>query len=249
MKNIKKNIRTPIEEETDLSDFELFKSLTEQELIHLNLDKTCQVYPRRSIIYHEGHRLKGFYCITSGIIKLFKTGKDGKKQILRFTQKGDIIGYRSMIVREPACNTAEVMEEAVLCHIPYQTFLTLMQNNWQFVQYMLRMACKELFEANNHLISMAQKKNREHFAEVLLSLKQNFDIHHTDMLQVPLSRSELAEVTGTASESIIRMIKEFKQKKLIEESKHKIKYLNIEGLKKVANRMDIDRASTESDKI
>lgn len=101
-------------------------------------------YIKGSIIYKEGSRLTGFYCVTRGILKIFKTGIDGKEQIIRFAKKGDIIAYRSLLSQELACTTAKVIEESVLSHIPYQTLLYLIQNNWQFSHHMLQIVCKEL---------------------------------------------------------------------------------------------------------
>ena len=126
---MRSSIKRPSEEECELSGFQLFKKLTEQEISQLNYDKTCSLYNKGSIIYREGSRLTGFYCVTRGILKIFKTGIDGKEQIIRFAKKGDIIAYRSLLSQELACTTAKVIEEAVLCHIPYQTLLYLIQHN------------------------------------------------------------------------------------------------------------------------
>lgn len=231
MKNV---IRFPTETETDLSCFQLFKTLTDQELIRLNLDMTSRIYERKDIVYHEGSRLTGFYCITKGILKLYKTGTEGKEQIFRFAQSGDIIGYRSLVCRELADATAKVIKEAALCHIPYNTFLILEQNNWQFSQYMLQIACQELYEANNYLTSISQKYVKENLAEVLLLLKQKFDPDNTNTLQIPLSREELANATGTVKEHVTRLLGEFSRQKIIEVKGCEIKLLDLPTLKRIA---------------
>ena len=64
----------PTEHETDLSGFQLFNKLTEEEFGRLNFDKTCSVHKKSTVIYREGSRLTGFYCVTRGIVKIFKTG-------------------------------------------------------------------------------------------------------------------------------------------------------------------------------
>ncbi|MFW5830643.1 MAG: Crp/Fnr family transcriptional regulator, partial [Prolixibacteraceae bacterium] len=76
-------IKRPTEEESDLSGFQLFKKLTDDEFNRLNYEKTCSLYKKGTIIYREGSRLTGFFCVTRGIIKIFKTGIDGKEQIIR----------------------------------------------------------------------------------------------------------------------------------------------------------------------
>lgn len=228
------SFKRPGDDETNLSGFQLFKKLTEEEFNRLNFEKSCAYYKKGTIVYREGSRLTGFFCVTKGIVKIFKTGIDGKEQIIRFAKKGEIIAYRSLLSKELACTTAKVIEEAVLCHIPYQTLLFLIQNNWQFSHHMLQIVCRELREANDYITDIAQKSVRERLAEILLLLKENFDLDHHNTLQISLTREELANTVGTATESVIRLLSEFKQDKLIELDGRKIKFINIPGLQKVA---------------
>lgn len=234
---MRSSIRRPAEEDCELSGFQLFKKLTEKEFSQLNYDKTCTLYSKGSIIYREGSRLTGFYCVTRGILKIFKTGIDGKEQIIRFAKKGDIVAYRSLLSQELACTTAKVIEEAVLCHVPYQTLLYLIQNNWQFSHHMLQIVCKELREANDYITDIAQKSVRERLAEVLLLLKENFELDNANTLQISLTREELANMVGTATESVIRLLGEFKQEQLIDLQGRRIKFIDVVGLSKMANLM------------
>ena len=228
-------IKRPTEQETNLSGFQLFNKLTEEEFTRLNYDKTCSLYKKGTVLYREGSRLTGFFCVTKGIIKIYKTGIDGKEQIIRFAKRGEIIAYRSLLSQELACTTAKVIEEAVLCHIPYQTLLYLIQSNWQFSHHMLQIVCRELREANDYITDIAQKTVRERLAEVLLLLKESFDLDNQNTLQISLTREELANIVGTATESVIRLLSEFKQDNLIELQGRRIKLLNIPGLQRVAN--------------
>ncbi len=228
------SLKRPPEVETDLSGFQLFKKLTEEEFNRLNFEKSCAYYKKGTIVYREGSRLTGFFCVTRGIVKIFKTGMDGKEQIIRFAKKGEIIAYRSLLSQELACTTAKIIEEAVLCHIPYQTLLYLIQHNWQFSHHMLQIVCRELREANDYITDIAQKSVRERLAEVLLLLKDSFDLDPQNTLQISLTREELANTVGTATESVIRLLSEFRQDKLIELDGRRIKFINIPGLQKVA---------------
>ncbi len=227
-------LKRPSEDDIDLGSFLLFKKLTEEELKRLNFEKSCSIYRKGSIVYREGSRLTGFFCVTKGIVKVFKTGIDGKEQIIRFAKKGEIIAYRSLLSQEVACTTAKIIEEAVLCHVPYQTLLYLIQNNWQFSLHMLQIVCHELREANDYITDIAQKSVRERLAEVLLLLRENFDLDNQNTLQISLTREELANMVGTATESVIRLLSEFRQDNLIGLQGRKIKFLNINGLRKVA---------------
>jgi CRP-like cAMP-binding protein len=227
-------LKRPAEDDADLGSFHLFKKLTDEEMIRLDQEKTCSLYKKGTVVYREGSRLTGFFCVTKGIVKIYKTGIDGKEQIIRFAKRGEIMAYRSLISQEPACTSAKITEEAVLCHIPYQTLLFLIQSNWHFSLQMLQIACRELREANEYITDIAQKSVRERLAEILLLLKDNFELDNQNTLQISLTREELANMVGTATESVIRLLSEFKQDRLIELQGRKVKFLNINALRKVA---------------
>ena len=213
----------------------LFRHLTDEELSRLQDEKLVEFHRRGSIIYQEGNRINGFYCIGKGIIKVYKTGIDGKEQIIRFARKGDIIGFRSVLSRELACTTAEIIEDAVTCFIPGETLIHLVKNNGNFSIELMQLTCKELGEANEYITDIAQKTVRERLAEILIHLVNEFGLDESNILQITLTREELANIVGTATESVIRLLSEFKQDKLIEISGRKVKILNIPGLMRVGN--------------
>ncbi len=192
-------------------------------------------YKRGEIIYHEGSRINGFYCVHGGIIKVYKTGIDGKEQIIRFAKRGDIIGYRSVLSNELACTTAKIIEDAVLCYISSDILFSLVKNNGNFSMEIMKLTCKELGEANTYITDIAQKTVRERLAEVLIHLKDTFGLDDDQVLQISLTREELANIVGTATESVIRLLSEFKNDGLIELNGRKIRILNSRSLTKIGN--------------
>jgi len=213
----------------------LFRHLTEEEVQNISLNKITETHKRSSIVYQEGNRMKGFYCVQSGIVKIYKTGFDGKEQIIRFAQPGDIIGYRSVISNEPACTTTEVLEDCTLCQIPTDILLGLVKTNGNFAVELMKLTCKELGEANAYITDIAQKTVKERLAEILLHLHDEFNEDPEGILKISLTREELSNIVGTATESIIRLLSEFKNEQLIELNGRKIKILDKPGLKYIAN--------------
>ncbi len=201
----------------------------------LNYEKSSLFYKRGEIIYHEGGRINGFYCIHNGIIKVYKTGIDGKEQIIRFAKRGEIIGYRSILSNELACTTAKIIEDSLLCYISSDILFSLVKNNGNFSMEIMKLTCKELGEANAYITDIAQKTVRERLAEVLIHLKDNFGLDGDQVLQISLTREELANIVGTATESVIRLLSEFKNDGLIELNGRKIKIINTRSLTKIGN--------------
>ncbi|MCP4310078.1 MAG: Crp/Fnr family transcriptional regulator [Bacteroidetes bacterium] len=212
----------------------LFRHLTDEERQEIFLNKITETYKRGSIIYQEGDRMKGFFCVQKGIVKIYKTGFDGKEQIIRFAQTGDIIGYRSVVSSEPACTTSEVLEDGLLCHIPADILLALLKTNGEFAIELMKLTCKELGEANSYITDIAQKTVKGRLADILIHLDEEFASDEEGILNISLTREELSNIVGTATESIIRLLSEFKTKKLIELYGRKIKILDKPGLKYIA---------------
>ncbi len=217
-----------------VADSNMFKSLSKEERELLNQEKNCNSYLKGDIIYHEGNRISGCYCVNKGILKIYKTGIEGKEQIIAFAQKGDIIGYRSILSGEPACTTAQVIDDALLCYIPSDILLSLVKSNSSFSLDLMQLTCKELNQANAYIKDIAQKTVRERLAEILLMLKNTFGEDAEGYLQIILTREDLANIVGTATESVIRLLSEFKSDNLIELSNKKIKIINKNALKKLS---------------
>jgi CRP-like cAMP-binding protein len=213
----------------------IFKHLTREEIEKINFEKDFRYYKKGDILYHEGNRINGFYCINKGIIKVFKTGFDGKEQIIRFAKPGDIIAYRSVLSNEPACTTAKVIEDCQVCFIPTEILILFVKSNPAFALELVKLTCHELGEANSYITDIAQKTVRERLAEVLIHLVNDFGLDDQKYLKISLTREELANIVGTATESVIRLLSEFKSDKLVELNGRKIKILNVKGLEKISN--------------
>ncbi len=212
---------------------EKFKGLSVDTLNMLFADDVVHFFKRGSLIYAEGDFARGCYFVFSGILKIFKTGTEGKGQIIRFSKSGDLIGFRSVLSQERLCTSAKVIDDAVVCFISANNLTSLIRENSDFALQLMKVTCAELGEANNYITDIAQKTVRERLAEVLLHLENTFGLDREGVLQINLTREELANMVGTATESVIRMLSEFKADRYIELQGRKIKLLQIDKLQKL----------------
>ena len=110
-----------------------------------------------------------------------------------------------------------------------------MKTNPSFAFEVVKLTCHELAEANSYITDIAQKTVRERVAEVLLSLVRDFGLDEQKYLRILLTREELANIVGTATESVIRLLSEFKSDRLIELNGRKIKIIDQKGLEKISS--------------
>ncbi len=216
----------------------IFSNLTLPELDQIIINKSCAFYKKGEIIYNQGNFLHGFYCIEQGIVKIYKIGPKGKKQIIKLAKKGDIFGYRSVLSKEQACTTAEVLEDTIVCQISSDTLFEMIHQNPQFSISVMRLACEELGDANSYIADLAQKSVKERTAELILKLENDFGTDENGYIKILLTREDLSEIVGTATESFIRTLTELKNKNLIETKGKRIKILNRNKLNHIAKGLE-----------
>ena len=186
-------------------------------------------------IIQEGATPKGIYCIIKGTAKLFKIGFNGKEQILRFANCGDIIGYRSILSHEAFGASATAMNPTEIYYIPEKFFIRLLELNPKLAFDILERIAKDLGEYARTITYLAQKTVRERLAEVLLLLETKLGNDKDGFINISLTREEMANLIGTATESAIRLISEFKTDELIEVEGRKIKILDHHKLTKLGH--------------
>lgn len=213
----------------------VFKTLSDEEHELLSDKLKCNSYKKGDILYREGSRITGCYCIQKGVLKIYKTGIDEKPQIITFARPGDITGYRSVLSNEVACTTVEALEDSEICFIPSEIIFSLIKKNSDFALSLIQLSCKELNQANIYIKDIAQKTVRERLAEILLMLSDTFNVDAEGFITINLTREDLSSIVGTATESVIRILSEFKSEGLIELKGKKIKILNLKKLKLISD--------------
>jgi CRP/FNR family transcriptional regulator len=213
--------------------------LDNDQVAELNQNKSCSVYKKGQIIFNENAVPNGLYCVNSGKIKLSTLGFDGKEQILRLAKSGDVIGYRALLSNERYHCSAVALEDCSICIIDKKYFQQSIENNHKLLFEVVKKISSDLKTAEEHIVSLSQKNVRERVAEALLFLKATYGLMEDEQtINVSLSREEIADYVGTATETAIRLLSEFNQDKIIELSGKKIKIINLQKLIKTANLND-----------
>lgn len=192
-------------------------------------------FSKNDVIFEDGESPKGVFFIEKGAAKLSKSGVFGKDQILRFIKEGDIIGYRSLLCGENFQAKAEAMTDMECVFLPADVFMYLLEIDSQLSFVMLQKIAFELGESSNTITFLAQKTVRERLAEILLLLEQKLGTDPEGFIKISLTREEIANIIGTATESAIRLISEFKQDNLIGVDGRNIKILNHDKLMKLGH--------------
>ncbi len=215
-----------------IREFNTLNSLSPDELKKMSDEKDILTFKKGDVIFKEGNTLNGVYCVKYGICKLSKLNANGKEQIVRFIKGGDMLGYRSVLSEEPVTLTVTALKDMEACFIPKNEILNAIKDNPKFSLEMMKTVCHDLRDANMSLSNMAQKSVKERLADSLIFFKETFGEDKDGYLDIVLTREEISSVIGTATESAIRLLSEFKKVGLIALDGKRVKILNeVELLK------------------
>jgi CRP/FNR family transcriptional regulator len=223
---------------SDTQPFSFLKHCSPEQLGRVNSTKVCTTYRKGQHIFHEHTVPLGIHWIETGVVKLVRTNNDGKEQILRFAKPGDFLGYRALIADEPFVATAICIEETLACFVPRNIFLQLLDENPLISKDLLKSLSHDLGVVEERVQSLAQKSVRERLAETLLFLQTTFKSEQNAedaVIAITLPREDIANIVGTATETVIRLLSEFKHDKLIEFEGKKIRILNKPALVKISH--------------
>ncbi|PWH83205.1 Crp/Fnr family transcriptional regulator [Algibacter marinivivus] len=220
-------------EQCIIKQFNSLKSLTKDELVRISSCKTSKTIKKGEVIFEEGEVLNGVYCVKDGICKLSKLSENGKDQIVKMVVKGQLLGQRSLISEESSNLQAVALNDMEVCFIPKSEIIADLQKNPKFSFDVLQDMAHDLKEADDIIVNMAQKSVRQRLAEALIYIHESFGINPDGTLSVLLSREDYANIVGTATESAIRVLSQFKKEGLISTMGKYIKIENLNGLKRV----------------
>lgn len=202
-------------------------------------EKECTLYKKGEIIFKEGARPYGVFCVNRGKIKLTKLGDDGREQIIRLVKPGDPLGYRSLLAGDRYNASAIAIEDSGVCFIPKELFLGILNKDASLSLEMMKLLSEDLRKAEIQITHLAQKPVRERVAEALLFIKETYGFEADGKtIAATFSREEIANIVGTATETAIRLLSEFSKDKIIELAGKKIIIANLNKLIQTANIYD-----------
>lgn len=188
-------------------------------------------YKKKQMVYAESQRPKAVYYIKSGKVKIYKTNDDGKELITAIAAGGDFIGYTYVLENMVYKESAEVLEDAEIMSIPKDDFLLLMSADAQVAKQFIKLVAHDVLEKEESLLNLAYNSLRKKVAYQLIAMLDKFKTESTGRKEIKLSRENLAQAIGIATESLIRTLSDFKSEKLIDIQGGRIIILNEDKMR------------------
>jgi DNA-binding response OmpR family regulator len=208
--------------ERDSWPTEIFSSLLGEKNIASFLEgRSADFYKKRRLVYSEGNHPIRLYFLKKGKIKIFKTNHDGKELIIKIIKDGDFFGYTAIFENAVYTEGVETIEDSEIIAIPVSEFHELLNRYPDVAKRFLHQLAIDLTHVREQMLHIAYNSLRSKVADALLTVHNKYK-EHPGLFSINMSRENLAALAGTATESLIRTLSDFKNEKLIDIKEGKI---------------------------
>jgi CRP/FNR family transcriptional regulator len=214
----------------DLKSCTLCLSCSKQWLPAIDANRKVFHLKKGELLFKEGDEVKGMYFIHSGLVKVHKRWDEEKEMILRFANKGAIVGHRGLgnDTIYPVSGTALASTE--VCFVDMDFFTATLKVNPDYMYELLMFFAAELKESEKRMRNLAHMSTKGRIAYALATLQERFGTDADGYLNIVLSRQDLASYTGTTYETLFKMMNEFSAENILQFSEKKIKVLDLKKL-------------------
>ncbi|MEQ8927556.1 MAG: response regulator [Fulvivirga sp.] len=190
-----------------------------------------RLFKKKNEIFRNGDYPNHLYLVVSGKVKTLKSNEDGKELITGIYASGDFFGYEAMLEEIKHEDSAETIEDSSIIQIPKTEFFDLLYTNRDVAQRFIQMLSKNVVDREQQLIDLAYNSVRQRTAGALLKIFEKFGSDSNEPIKV--SRDDLSNMVGTATESVIRVLSDLKDEKIIEIQSGKILIKELDKLEQI----------------
>ena len=203
---------------------ELQKFIAERKLRHIK---------KKQVIYYEGDAVTGVFLVIEGKIKTVKLTEDGRQLMTGIYTDDQYFGIPSLLLNEPYAETAEALEDTSICLLPKDMMEDLLNQYPAIGRQFIKILSNNLMEKEEQLMQLAYHSVRKRLSEVLIRLTKQEKSNNPLLLKV--SRDNLAALAGMATETVSRILSDFKDENIIERKGSQIQILDLQRLLQMKN--------------
>lgn len=192
-------------------------------------------YKKKQVIYSRGNHPQKLFFLKQGKVKTYISNEDGKGLTIGLYADGDFLGYTALLEGGTYKETAEAIDDCIISEIPIEAFDKILYHNKDATKKIIGMMAKNIAEKEQQLLDIAYNSLRKRVANALITLLNKYRKSEEDVFSIQLSREDLANIAGTATESLIRTLSDFKSEKLIDIRGSKITIINEKKLATIFN--------------
>ena len=204
-----------------------------KELDKMMMERKVRVIKKKQIIYYESDPVSGIYLVLSGKVKTVKLSEDGRELLTGMYGPEEYFGIPALLLNEPYSETAEALEDTTVCQLPKEMLEELLNRYPDVARQFIHILSNNILDKEEQLLQLAYHSVRKRMADVLVRLcKQE---KQGGQIVLRISRDNLAAMAGMATETVSRILSDFKDEEIIERKGSQIVILNISRLQQMKN--------------
>lgn len=212
--------------------WENFNNLSDEELKMICENRQVAEFQPGEIIFKQGAPISSAVFLTKGMAKMYLEGYDNKRMMIGIAKQNRLIAGPGTYVDNRHHYTVSALTDVTACFIKMDVLKGLVKTNGKFAEGWLKDISEKSLKTFYKFLSHSQKKMHGRLAETILYLAN--EVHESDEFTMLLSRQELGELSGMAKESVVRILKDFNDDKIINDKCPNIKILDKEKLKMIS---------------
>ena len=206
-------------------------SATGQMVENITKNHRTKLYALREYVFREGDAPIYLFFLSKGKVKTFKMNEDGKEYITGLYNAGDFFGYPALLEHGNYADSAQIIDDAEILLIPKDDFYHLMSSDREVIGSFIKLLADNIHQKEEKLIELAYSSVRKRVANALVQVYEKYNTEGREDFTISLGREDLASIVGTATETVIRALSEFKQDGYIESKGRDIHVLDIAALR------------------
>lgn len=214
----------------DLQNQFIFNNLNVDQLRCLSNQMDQLQYDPGEFIFKQGASPNGFICLKKGKVKITQLANNGKELIIDLKSPPDTLGIRALSTKSKYEYSAVALDHVTICLIPLKDFYQISNDCPSVFKELFNYLGERLVRADHKLVSLTQKTLRARLSDTLLHLHKTIGEDLEGYIDIPLKRSEMAQLSNMTTSNVIRTLSEFKRKKLIDINGRKIKIIEKDSL-------------------
>lgn len=204
-------------------------------LQELSENREIRRFRKKDFVYMEGDYPKQVFFLKSGKVKIYKTNDEGRELIVGLLRSGEFFGFLPLLKGGKHFESAVTLEDAEVALVPQKDFFALIYNNRDVASRFIKILAEDLEDKEDQLIQLAYNSVRKRVSDALLQLHDRFQDQPEKEFTIAILRDDLASIAGTAKETVIRTLSDFKEEGLIKVKGSKITITDLEGLLAMRN--------------
>jgi CRP/FNR family transcriptional regulator len=213
----------------------IFSTLDNLRINELEKTITRTIYNKGDILFIEGEKVQGIYCVCSGRVKLSINSSEERVVTVAIVNPGGVLGVKALLSGKPHNLTAEVVEQTIMCFIRKDDFLDFLTQNEDVCLRLSQRLANNLYESYQRMRKLTTMKSHARLVDLLLSLchSQSKPSEEGKVFEINISQKELAEEIGTSRRNLNRALKELKHQRIIECRRRSIKVIDKVALERL----------------